>query len=75
MSKIHTEIYISILHYDYVVLTYHIRDSLLLNSIAKKVIDNLGIDSKNLEFLSIYSVYGNNNGAIVAETSPSNKTN
>ena len=40
-----------------------------LKSLIKEVIDNLGIVSENLEFVSISTVYEENNGAIVVATS------
>ena len=36
-----------------------------LKIIIKEVIDNLGIDSEKLKFVSSSTVYGDNNGAIV----------
>ena len=52
-------------------LSHSIRDFLLLESLIKYGIENLGIDSENLKFLSISTVYEDNNGAIVVSTSPS----
>ena len=42
-----------------------------MKSLIKELIDNLGIDSENLRFLSISTIYEDNNGAIVVATSPS----
>ena len=41
-----------------------------LKSLIKEVIDNLVIDSEKLKFVSISTVYEDNNGAIVLATSP-----
>ena len=50
---------------------YHsVRDLLTLKRLIKEVIDNLGIESKNLKFVSSYNVYEDNNGAIVVKTIP-----
>ena len=51
---------------------YHsVRALLLLKSLIKEVIYNLGIDSEKLNFVSISTVYEENNGYIVVEKSPS----
>ena len=42
-----------------------------MNSLIKEVIDNLGIDSDNLNFVSSSTIHEDNNGAIVVATSPS----
>ena len=50
---------------------YHsVRSLLPLKILIKEVIDNLGIDSKKLEFLSSSTVYEDNNGDIAVATSP-----
>ena len=67
MSKIQTDISLSTLHYEYVALSHYDRALLILESIIKEVIDNLGVDSENLKFLSNCTVYEDNNGAIVVE--------
>ena len=41
-----------------------------LKSLIKEVIDNLVIDSKKLKFVSISTVYEDNNEALVVATSP-----
>ena len=41
-----------------------------LKSLIKEVIDNLGIDSEKLKFVSSSTIYEDNNGAIVVGTSP-----
>ena len=52
VSKLHTEIAIFTLHSEYVVLSHSVRALLPLKSLIKEVIENLGIDSKKLKFLS-----------------------
>ena len=47
-----------------------VRALLPLKSIIKEVIENLGIDSEILKFLSISTIYDDNNVAIVVATSP-----
>ena len=48
---------------------YHFVSNLFpLKSLIKELIDNLVIDSDNIEFTSIYTVYKDNNGAIVVTT-------
>ena len=50
---------------------YHsVRALLPPKSLIEEVIDNLGIDSENLKFVSSSTVYEDNNGAIVVATSP-----
>ena len=70
MSKLHAEIALSTLHSEYVVLSHSVRALLPLKILIKEVIDNLGIDSENLNFVSSSTVYEDNNGAIVVATSP-----
>ena len=41
-----------------------------MKSLTKEVIDNLGIDSENLKFVSSSTIYEDNNGAMVVATSP-----
>ena len=41
-----------------------------MKSLIKEVIDNLGIDSEKLKFVSSYTIYEENNGSIVVATSP-----
>ena len=48
----------------------HVRALLPLKSLIKEVIDNLGIDSEKLKFVSSSTIYEDNNGAIVVATSP-----
>ena len=49
-------------------LSHSIRALLPLKRLIKEVIDNLGIDSENLKFVSSSTVYEDNNGAIVVAT-------
>ena len=70
MSKIHTEIGLSTLHSEYVALSHSNRALLPLKSLIKEVIDNLGIDSENLKFVSSSTIYEDNNGAIVVTKIP-----
>ena len=51
-------------------LSHSVRELLPLKSIIKEVIDNLGIDSEKLKFVSISTIYEDNNEAIVVATSP-----
>ena len=51
-------------------LSHSVRALLPLKSPIKEVIDNLGIDSEKLKFVSSSTIYEENNGAIVVETSP-----
>ena len=70
VSKIQTEIALSTLHYEYVALSNSVRALLPLKRITKEVIDNLGIGSERLKFVSSSTVYEDNNGSIVVATSP-----
>ena len=70
VSKIQTEIAISTLHSEYVVLSCSVRPLLTLKILIKEVIDNLEIDSENLMFVSSSTIYEDNNGAMVVATSP-----
>ena len=70
MSKLHTEIALSTLYSEYVALSHSVRASLPLKSLIKEVIDNLGIDSEKLKFVSSSTIYEDNNGAIFVATIP-----
>ena len=70
MSKLQTKIALSTLHSKYVALSHSIRALLLLKSLIKEVIDNLGIESDKLKFVSSSTIYEDNNGVIVVATSP-----
>ena len=50
-------------------LSHSVRELLPLKSLIKEVIDNLGIDSENLKFVSSSAIYEDNNGDIVVATS------
>ena len=69
VSKIRTDIALSTLHYEYTELSHSVRALLTLKSLIKEVIDNLGIDSEKLKFVSRSTVYEDNDGAIVVSTS------
>ena len=47
MSKLQTEIALSTLHSEYLELSHSVRVLIILKSLIKEVIDNLGIDCKN----------------------------
>ena len=68
--KLQTEIALSTLHSEYVTLSHSVRALITLKSLIKEVIDNFGIDSENLKFVSSSTIYEDNNGAIVVATSP-----
>ena len=51
-------------------LSHSVRALLPLKSLIKELIDNLGIYSEKLKFVSSSTVYEDNNGAIVVTTSP-----
>ena len=51
-------------------LSHSIIALIPLKILIKEVIDNLGIDSENLMFVSSSTVYEDINGAIVVATSP-----
>ena len=69
VSKPHIEIYLSTVNSAYVELSHYVRDLLLLGILIKEVIGNLVIYSYNLKFVSISTVYGENNGEIIVEIS------
>ena len=58
VSKIQKDIALSTLHSEYVALSHSVRALLPLKIIIKEVIDNLGIDSDNLKFVSSSTIYG-----------------
>ena len=70
MSKLQTEIYLSTLNSEYVELSHSVRALLPSKIIIKEVIDNLGIDSEKLKFVSSSTIYEDNNGAMVIIKSP-----
>ena len=52
-------------------LSHYVWALITLKSIIKKVIENLGIDIKKLKFVSISTVYEDNNGSLVVAKIPS----
>ena len=52
VSRLQIEIAISTIHSEYVTLSHSVRELLPLKIIIKEVIDNLGIDSENMKFVS-----------------------
>ena len=70
VSKLQTEIALSTLHSEYVALSHSVRALLPLKSLTKELIDNLGIDSEKLKFVSSSTIYEDNNGAVVVTTIP-----
>ena len=60
-----TEIALYTLNSKYVALSHSIRALIPLKSIIKEVIDNLVIDSEKLKFVPRFTVYEDNNEAIV----------
>ena len=63
-----TDIVLTALHSEYVALYHSVRALLTLISFIKEVIYKLGIDSKKLKFVSSYTIYEDNNRAIVVAT-------
>ena len=70
VSKLQTDIALSTLHSEYVALSYYVISLIPFKSLIKEVIDNLGIDSEKLKFVSSSTIYEDNNGYIVVATSP-----
>ena len=68
VSKLQTEIALSTLHSEYVALSHSVRALLPLKILIKEVIDNLGIGSEKLKFVSSSTIYEENNGAIFVAT-------
>ena len=52
-------------------LSHSVRALINLKIIIKELIDNLGIDTKNLKFVSILNVYKDNGRSIAVTTSTS----
>ena len=65
---------LSILHSEYVELYHTVKELLPLKSLTKEVIENLGIDSEKIKFVSSSTVYEDNNRATVVATSTSMTT-
>ena len=70
VSNIKLDIGLSTLHSRYMALSRSVRVLLQLKILIKEVIDNLGIDSGKLKFVSSSTVYVDTNGAISVSTSP-----
>ena len=51
-------------------LSHSVRELLPLKYLIKEIIDNLGVDSEKVEFVSISTVYMDNNGTIVVTKVP-----
>ena len=68
-EKLQTYIALYTLHFKYLALSNYVRALLPLKSLIKAAIDNLGIDIKNLKFVSSSTVYDDNNGDIIVATS------
>ena len=58
VSKLQTEIAHSTLSSEYVALSHSVRALIPFKSLIKEVIDNVGIDSENLKFVSSSTIYG-----------------
>ena len=62
VSKLQTEIALSTLHSEYVILSHSVRALLPLKSLIKEVIDNLGIDREDLHVPTVLqNIHQNNN--------------
>ena len=57
VSKLQTEIALYTIHSEYVVLYHSVGELLPLKSLVKELIDNLGIDSEKLKFVSSCTIY------------------
>ena len=67
---IKTDISISNLHSEYLVLSHYVIDLITLNSIIKERIEKLVMDSENLKFVSSSTLYEDNTCAIFVAKSP-----
>ena len=70
VSKIQTDISLSTLNPEYMLLSNYVRLLLPLKILTKEVIEKLGINSEKLKFVSISTIYEENKAAIVVATSP-----
>ena len=68
VSKLQTEIALSTLHSEYVTFSHSVIAVLTLKRLIKEVIDNLGIDGDNLNFVLSSTIYEDNKGSIVVAT-------
>ena len=71
VSTLLTDISLYTLHSEYVEFSRYVRNLFPLKSLIKVVIDNLGMDIENLNFILSSAVYEENNDSIVVATSPS----
>ena len=69
VSKLQPEISLSTLHSEYVALSHSVRALIPLRSLSEEVIDNLVIDTEKLNFVSISTIYEDNNRSIVVAKS------
>ena len=65
VSKLQTEIALSTLHSEYVALSHSVGALLTLKSLIKELIENLGIDSERLKFVSNSTIYEDINRVIL----------
>ena len=70
VSKLQTDISLYTLYSEYVALSHSVRALVPLKSLIKEVIDNLGVYSEKLNFVSSSTIYEDNNRDIVMATSP-----
>ena len=64
VSKLQTDISLYTLQYEHVALSHYFRDLLPLENIFKEGVDNLVINSDNMDFVLCSTVYEKNSGAI-----------
>ena len=69
-SKLQTGVSLFTPHSEYVAFYHSVRALLPLKILIKEVIDNLKIDTEKLKFVSSFTIYEENNGAIVVATIP-----
>ena len=69
-SKIQTEISIYTLNCYYVVLSHSIIYLFPMKILIKELVENLVMDSKNIKFVSISTIYEEDNIATAVETIP-----
>ena len=70
VSKLKTYIDIFTIYSGYVAFSHYVGDLPPLKSLIKEVVDSLGINSKNMEFVSSSNVYEESNGSIIVATTP-----
>ena len=69
-SKIQVYISLYALYFEHVVLLYYFRDFLSFKSLIKEVVDNMGMNSENMKYVSGYTFYEDNNCSIVVASNP-----